>query len=339
MVGAQRKSQFPPQPLGSSRCQAPAGVLWVASAGQEVAEIGTQSGSCNTLPASITTCNKASFTTAGFNITASMLFSGGNPSRLAALPNVTNPPLPGVALTVDCSLPAAATVCGVSTSTSVSIHRVSIQRNGSAGRHLPVRSVCDWDVGSGDVDRYRGDPNREWCRRRRAAQPQRTQRRPPRAAPTPSRRPSAASPARPTVNVAEPAPSFLGYWEGSYSITDSLTPPVTASGTDTTFPINQSGSGLSFGFLCASPGLQATQTSATTFTIVNSTCGLAVTPPGCPGATLTLTGGTGTLTYSATIANYVLTLTDLQGTSNGLFGTPCSEQTGFTGGTFTGNPD
>jgi hypothetical protein len=75
--------------------------VWVASAGQESADPGTVSGACPITPAAyITACNQATFTNAGFNITASTPHGDATGSEIASIENTT---LAGVELTVDCS--------------------------------------------------------------------------------------------------------------------------------------------------------------------------------------------------------------------------------------------
>ena len=158
-----------PPAIGLIEVSGASGGLWVASAGQELAQINPQSvtspctNPCKTLPSYITSCCKADFTNAGFNITASMLFSGGSGSRLAALQNA--PLLPGVDLTLDCN---QSTLCGPSTSvnsvTSVSISPYSqtVAPNGQvqftatvAGTGTGAGTGVTWSVapssGSGSV--------------------------------------------------------------------------------------------------------------------------------------------------------------------------------------------
>jgi len=91
------------------------GVLWRATAGQESAQLLTQSGSCGIpLPASVSSCEQATFTGAGFDITASTpVFPGATGSKTASM--ATGPLGAGVALIIDCSI---GTLCPGSTPTA-----------------------------------------------------------------------------------------------------------------------------------------------------------------------------------------------------------------------------
>ncbi len=93
--------------------------VWVATAGQESATIGPTVKGClvSNLPAYVTACDTASFTNAGFGITASVPFAG------AAAGSNTTPPMPnstlvGLALTIDCSLTS---LCGLLSSVAVGV--------------------------------------------------------------------------------------------------------------------------------------------------------------------------------------------------------------------------
>jgi hypothetical protein len=80
------------------------GLLWQANAGQESAQLQTQSGSCGIpLPAAVSSCERATFTGAGFNITSSTpVSSGATGSKTASM--TTAALGSGVALIIDCSI-------------------------------------------------------------------------------------------------------------------------------------------------------------------------------------------------------------------------------------------
>jgi hypothetical protein len=80
------------------------GLLWGATAGQESVQLQSQSGSCGIpLPADVTSCERATFTAAGFDISASTPASpGATGSKTASM--ATTPLGAGVALIIDCSV-------------------------------------------------------------------------------------------------------------------------------------------------------------------------------------------------------------------------------------------
>jgi hypothetical protein len=80
------------------------GQVWSATAGQESAQVQTQGGACTgTLPAIVTSCNVATFSNAGFDITSSAPgSSGATGSKTASLP--AGPLASGVVMVIDCSL-------------------------------------------------------------------------------------------------------------------------------------------------------------------------------------------------------------------------------------------
>jgi alpha-tubulin suppressor-like RCC1 family protein len=84
------------------------GQLWLATTGSESAQLSTTGAACpfaSALPSAVTACNLASFTNAGFNITASSpASSGASGSRTASLPSQSL--TAGISLTIDCALGA-----------------------------------------------------------------------------------------------------------------------------------------------------------------------------------------------------------------------------------------
>ena len=80
------------------------GQVWQATAGQEIAQVQTQGSACTgTVPVIVTSCNNASFGSAGFSITSSSpASSGATGSKTASLP--AGALGSGVELAVDCSL-------------------------------------------------------------------------------------------------------------------------------------------------------------------------------------------------------------------------------------------
>jgi alpha-tubulin suppressor-like RCC1 family protein len=81
---------------------------WQATAGQQNAQVATQGTSClgTALPAYVTACNDATFTNAGFDISAATPSGGGaSGPKTAFLPNGS---LVGAVLTIDC---AKTTLC------------------------------------------------------------------------------------------------------------------------------------------------------------------------------------------------------------------------------------
>jgi hypothetical protein len=93
--------------------------LWSATAGRESAQLHTEGASCGgSLPAGVTSCKFATFSTTGFTITSSTPVSGGAAgSKVASLP--TGDLGAGVSLVIDCKL---GTLCpGGSAGVEVSI--------------------------------------------------------------------------------------------------------------------------------------------------------------------------------------------------------------------------
>ncbi len=111
--------------------------LWEATAGQESATLspGTAGADClatldaalnqilNGASSYVTACNLATFTNVALAITASTPFAGSaTGSQQAALPTQSaTQSVPGATVTVDCSQPAASTICAKLTSVRVNV--------------------------------------------------------------------------------------------------------------------------------------------------------------------------------------------------------------------------
>jgi hypothetical protein len=123
------------------------GLAWQATAGQESAQLQTQSGSCGIpLPAAISSCEDATFSGAGFDISASTpVSSGATGSKTASM--VTQP-LAGYALVIDCSF---GTLCPGSTPTATVSVGPSTVTLGPGGAQKFVATVVGTDVTSNAV--------------------------------------------------------------------------------------------------------------------------------------------------------------------------------------------
>jgi hypothetical protein len=135
------------------------GALWVASAGQEGAQLQQENQACPvSLPAFVTSCKLAQFISAGFDVTASTPATGSaSGSRTASLPARS---LTGVSLAIDCAL---TTLCGGSSNTSIQVAVVPAGAALVASESIPfsatVSNTSDEDVtwsvdepGGGEID-------------------------------------------------------------------------------------------------------------------------------------------------------------------------------------------
>jgi hypothetical protein len=292
--------------------------LWVATAGQESAALATQSGPCSgNVPSYITACQNATFTNAGFAITASMLFSGGNGSQTASLPNTS---LTGVALTLDCS---QSTLCETSTPVSVSVSPATetVPESGTFQFYATVTGTTNtavtWSVQEGSAGGtvssgglYTAPPTAGTYHVLAQSVADKTK----------------TGSAVVTVSGSGSGPGFVAYWQGDYSLLEGSTQLM---GT-VTFAINGAANNiLNIGYLCAFGNfVQATQSSPTTYPLTFTITSPQTCPfpsQTCATATLTFTGLTGTLSNAG-----VLNMT-FAGTIDGLSGTACGVITDFSG--------
>jgi len=118
------------------------GLAWQATAGQESAQLQTQSGSCGIpLRAAISSCEDATFTGAGFDISASTPVSAGATGSKTA--SMVTQPLAGYALIIDCSF---GTLCPGSTPTATVSVGPSTVTLGPGGAQKFAATVVGTDV-------------------------------------------------------------------------------------------------------------------------------------------------------------------------------------------------
>jgi hypothetical protein len=130
------------------------GQVWEATAGQESAQVQTQGAACTgTLPAIVTSCNVATFSNAGFDISSSApSSSGATGSKTVSLP--TGSLASGVVLVVDCSLGTGCSVpIGNSTCTFNHTQSLSIELSGDVNLSFvegPAFLVFNWNPTSNE---------------------------------------------------------------------------------------------------------------------------------------------------------------------------------------------
>ncbi len=283
--------------------------FWEATAGQESAQLSGTGTSCSGSLPSYVTCTKASFTNAGFNITASTPVAGATGSKTAALQS-NGSAISGVALTLDFTQVSVSVSPASETLQTGETFQFYALVTGPPNTPTNVSwSVEETNGGTVSQAGLYSAPNSPGTYHVVAT--------------TDS---GAYGSATVTVVNNPSPPDFVHYWAGPYSLTAASGSTLLSGGLN--FAINESATGLYMALLCVLPAEVDATVSGSTFSLVpftaGTSCPLAATAP-CPEPTISYSGGTGMI-----LANGELTIS-FAGTVTGLDANNCGAATQFTG--------